>query len=314
MLENQISEQETAIGNPRKEERSLVMDAFKEACKNFAMGIPQFRAWRLQKPRTHSIHLAPEELVTRLENYAFFTLRNLRGIAGSVEHLNIIEIGPGDHLTSGLSLLAAGAASYTVIERFVGDFSSVEAKERYREIEKAWPDFFPETPWPDYLRAENFPEGYNERVKVWPIPIEEAEATADRQYDVVCSFQVGEHVSDIESFAQMNARLLAQGGVAVHRVDFGPHGCWSQYRDPLTFLRFPDWLWSMMGSNRGTPNRRRYHEFCAAWERAGLKVEVMGLEQWPETVVKQARLAKRFQGMPLDSLVIGTAIFICRKE
>ncbi|MBV9210518.1 MAG: methyltransferase domain-containing protein [Acidobacteria bacterium] len=310
-MENRISEQEAAIANPRKEERSLVMDALKEACKNFAMGVPQLRALRLKRPRAQGVYQAPEEMVERLETYAFYALRNLRGIVGSLENLNIIEIGPGDTLISGLSLLAAGAASYTVIERFAPDFSSAEAKERYREIEKAWPDFFPETPWPDYLKAENFPEGYPDRVKIWPIAIEEVKA--DRKYDVVCSYQVGEHVSDIEYFAQMNADLLAPGGVAVHRVDFGPHGCWSLYQDPLTFLRFPDWLWSMMGSNRGTPNRRRYHEFRAAWERAGLKVEVTGLELWPESVVRAARLGKRFKGMPLDSLVVGTAIFICRK-
>ncbi len=288
------------------------MDVLKEACKNFLMGIPQFRSWRLSRPRTHVVFTGQEELAERLERYAFYSLRRLREIVGNVENLSIVEVGPGDHMTSGLAMLAAGAASYTVIERFVGDFSSPDAKESYLEIEKAWPDFFPETPWPDYLKAENFPEGYEERVKVWPIPIEEV--TAERQYDVVCSLQVGEHVSDLESFAQMTARLMAPGGVAMHRVDFGPHGCWTFYRDPLTFLRFPNWLWSLMGSNRGTPNRHRYHEFRAALERAGLKVEVTGLELWSEEIVRQARLNKRFQGMPLDSLVIGTAIFICRKE
>lgn len=307
-----MSEPETVLSSPHKEERSIVRDVVTEACKNFAMGIPQFRSWRLQKPRAHNFFLRPEELVERLERYAFYVLRNLRSIVGSVENLDIIEIGPGDNLASGLALLAAGAASYTVIERFAPDFSSAEAKARYQEIEDSWSDFFPETPWPDYLKAADFPEGYPERVKIWPMAMEDVRA--ERQYDIVCSYQVGEHLSDIESFAQMNARLLVPGGVAVHRVDFGPHGCWSFYRDPLTFLRFPDWLWSMMGSNRGTPNRRRYHEFCAAWERAGLKVDVMGLELWSEDVVRSARLAKRFQGMPVDSLVIGTAIFICRKD
>ena len=311
MVQSQLEGNSVESPASQRREPSVVLDVLKESCKNFLMGIPQFRAWRLQRPRAHNFYLRPEEVRERLERYAFYVLRNLRSIVGSVENLNIVEVGPGDHMTSGLSLLAAGAASYTVIERFVGDFSSAEAKSRYLEIENAWPDFFPESPWPSYLKADNYPEDYAERVKVLPIPIEEV--GEERQYDVVCSYQVGEHVSDIESFAKMNAKLLAEGGVAVHRVDFGPHGCWSAYPDPLTFLRFPNWLWSLMGSNRGTPNRYRYHELREALEGAGLKVEVTGLELWPEEVVKRARLGKRFRGMPVDSLVIGTAIFICRK-
>jgi hypothetical protein len=286
----------------------LYLDVCKEVAKNTAMGFQKVRAWRLNRPRAFTAFTYQDE---ELERYAFLALRSLLGITGSVKNLNIVELGPGDFMTSGLSLLAAGAASYTVIDRFVGDYSKPEAKEWYKEVEKAWPRIFPEMPWPDYLNAENFPEGYTDRIQVLPIPIEEV--TAERLYDVVCSYQVGEHVSDINSFAEMNARLLVSGGVAVHRVDFGPHDCWFYYRDPLTFLRFPDWLWSLMGSNRGTPNRHRFHEFCAAFENAGLKVEVISRDLFPEGKVEYQRLAKKFRRMPQDSLATGTAIFVCRK-
>ncbi len=286
----------------------LYLDVCREVAKNTAMGSARVRAWRLNRPRAFTAFTHQDE---ELERYAFLALRSLLGITGSVKNLHIVELGPGDFMTSGLALLAAGAASYTVIDRFVGDYSKPEAKEWYREVEKAWPRIFPEMPWPDYLRAENFPEGYEDRVQVLPIPIEEV--TAERRYDVVCSYQVGEHVSDIDSFAEMNERLLNPGGVAVHRVDFGPHDCWFYYRDPLTFLRFPDWLWSLMGSNRGTPNRHRFHEFCAAFEKAGLKVEIVSRDLFPEGKIEHRKLAKRFRAMPQDSLAIGTAIFVCRK-
>lgn len=286
----------------------LCVDVCREVAKNTLMAFPQVRAWRLNRPRAFTAYAHSDE---DLERYAFLGLRIIQDVLGSVKDLHVVEIGPGDFMTSGLAFLAAGAASYTVVDRFVGDYSKPEAKEWYRGVEKAWPRLFPELPWPEYLKADDFPEAYADRVQVQPVPIEEA--VAARHYDVVCSFQVGEHVNSIEAFAKMNARLLAPGGAGVHRVDFGPHDCWTLYRDPLTFMRFPDWLWTLMGSNRGTPNRRRYHEFCEAWEKAGLKVEVIGRDLFAEGKVDYGRLHKNFRGMPLDSLATGTAIFICRK-
>jgi hypothetical protein len=286
----------------------LWVDVCQEVAKNTAMAFPQVRAWRMNRPRAFTLDT---DLDGKLERYAFYPLRQLQGILGNVKGLHIAEIGPGDFVTSGLALLAAGAASYTFIDRFVGDLSKPEAKTWYGWIHEAWPRFFPELKWPDYLKVEDFPEAYKDRVEVLPVSIEEIKA--ERLYDVVCSFQVGEHVEDIESFAQMNSEMLKPGGVAVHRVDFGPHDCWCYYRDPLTFLRFPHWLWRLMGSNRATANRRRYHEFCAAWEKAGLKVDVASRDYFQEDRIEYSRLNKMFRDMPLESLSTGTAIFVCRK-
>jgi len=110
----------------------------------------------------------------------------------------------------------------------------------------------------------------------------------------------------------MNALLLKPGGTAVHRVDFSPHGCWSAYPDPLTFLRFPDWLWNLMGAHRGIPNRHRHDEFCAAFEAAGLKVDATNLERYEPEQVDRARLVKRFQHAPQESLLVSAATYVCR--
>jgi hypothetical protein len=291
-------------------ERNLVLDVLTETAKNLAMSLRPVRSWRMSSgPRAGERFEGRDE---QLERYALQAVRSLTGILGSVGELDILELGPGDVLTSGLSLLAAGARSYTVIDRFIGDYQTPGAKDWYRGIRQAWPRMFPQHPWPEYLEADAFPGRYPERVEVLSGAVEEA--ATDRKYDVVCSYQVGEHVTDIESFAALNARLLKPDGTGVHRVDFSAHAIWALYEDPLTFLRFPEWLWSLMGSNRGLPNRRRYHEFCAAFERAGLKTKVTDLEFCSEESVRKARLAKRFQGMPYDSLRTGAAVFICSLE
>lgn len=287
---------------------TLVVDCAKEVAKNIGMGIGPVRDWRLRRPRAASqVFDTSDEF---LERYAFFQLRHLLSLLKSLEGLHIAEIGPGEFLTSGFAMLGAGAASYSAMDRFPGNYATPEAKKWYRAIQDAWPRFFPEQPWPEYLKAEDFPEAYGDRMTIETRPVEEIET--DRKFDVVCSYQVGEHVNDIEAFARMNARLLAPGGCAAHRVDFGPHDCWSFYPDRLTFLRFPDWLWRLMGSNRGTPNRRRHHEFNAAFAAAGLGVETSGLEYFRDDQFNQKRMAKRFRKMPYESLKIGTAIYLCR--
>ena len=290
------------------ETRSLLLDVLREIAKNIGMGIPAVRDWRLRKPRAGKFFSGSDEELVR---YAFYPVSNLLEVIGGVADLDVVEIGPGDFMTSGLSMLAAGAKSYTIIDRFPGNYQTPEAKVWYRGIKEAWPRFFSKFKWPEYLAVDDFPEAYSDRIDILTGTIEEAHA--EKLYDVVCSYQVGEHVTDIEAFARANAEFLKPKGTAVHRVDFGPHDCWSYYQDRLTFLRFPEWLWWLMGSNRATPNRQRYHQVHAALEKAGLKVEVIGLELFPEEMVASARLAKQFQGMPLDSLTVGTAIFVCRR-
>ncbi|MBV9123434.1 MAG: methyltransferase domain-containing protein [Planctomycetes bacterium] len=285
----------------------LFLDVCKEVTKNLAMGSSLARSWRLKRPRaSHPLSYRDEEL----ERFAFYQTRALLPLVGSLQGKHLLEIGPGDTLVSGLAFLAAGAASYTAVDRFPGDYQGPVAKSWYREVQQAWPRVFPELPWPADLQAEQFPEGYPDRVQWWPIPVEEVRT--ERRFDVICSFLVAELVSDIQGFAALNARLLAPGGLAVHRIDLGPHGCWDTYPDPLTFLRFLDWLWDLMGSNRGTPNRRRHHEYQAAFEAAGLQVEVPELERVPPDRVQFDRLARRFRDMPPASVRVKTAVYVCR--
>ena len=282
------------------------MDVLREVTKNAAMALPVVRAARLRRPRAGAQFTgAPEEL----ERYAFQSVRSLLGVVGTVCGLDIVEFGPGDSLTSGFSLLAAGARSYTVIDRFSGDYSAALSKDWYRGIQDHWVEHFPDISWPNSLDADTFPEEYTDVVHVMPLSIETAQPTGT--FDIVCSYQVGEHVDDVESFAHMTATLLRPGGVAVHRVDFGPHDCWVKYRDPLTFLRFPDWMWSLMGSNRGYPNRYRHGVVLEALEGADLRVDVQNTEVFGSTT-QSDRTSHQLRRTDPESTDIKTAAYVCR--
>ena len=207
-----------------------------------------------------------------------------------------------------MAMLAAGAESYTAIDRFAGDYSRLEGKDWYAGIQRAWPRFYPDLPWPVWLDADHFPMGYPHRVMTSAVRIESAADIGT--FDIVCSFQVGEHVSDVDEFAHSTAMLLKTGGVAVHRIDFGPHGAWRRYQDPLTFLRIPDPVWHAMGSARGAPNRHRAHEIKDAFLAAGLSVMSTEIERYPASITNLARLPSRYRQMPLESVLIKTLVLV----
>jgi SAM-dependent methyltransferase len=285
----------------------MTRDVAVDVAKNLAMAIPLVRKWRLSRSRTVATFDGSDR---KLERFAFDALDHLLRLHGPLSGLAIAEIGPGDFLTSGIAMLAAGAASYTAIERFVGDYRGAAAKEWYRGIERRWPAVYRDMPWPAGLSGASFPENCDGRVEVVDQPFETYRPV--RRFDVVCSFQVGEHLSDIEVFAQLHGRILAPSGLAVHRVDFAPHDRWEAYPDPLTFLRTPDWLWTCMGSHRGCPNRRRHHEFLQAFEAAGLTVVKAELQRFEPSRIERSKLSRRFREMPQDSLSVASAIYVCR--
>jgi len=283
----------------------LYKDFVAEVIKNAAMGNAAVRRLRSRRPRAGVVFTGRSE---EIERYAFGGLRLLQEFGVDINERSICEIGPGDYLTSGLSLLAAGASHYAVIDRFPGDYSGELAKRWYRGIYDGWSKAFPRSDWPDWLNVAGFPENLTDRVEIIRKPIEAIET--ENRFDIVCSFQVGEHVSDIDAFAAANVKLLKKpGGLALHRVDFGPHGPWGTYADPMTFLRFSDRTWTLTGSNRGVPNRRRHHEFLDAFHGAGLEVETVLFEKFDANRVDLSKLHSRFRSMPRESLMTQTAIY-----
>lgn len=288
---------------------NIAKDLAVQIAKNILMGSSAVRRWRLKRPKTATTYSNTDEFLT---NYAFGSLELILEHYGDLNGRSVCEIGPGDYLTSGLSILAAGASHYCVIDRFPGDYFGEAAKSWYREIEKNWHRFFPGLPWPKTLSAETFPENAKDKLELIGAALESA--TASQKYDLICSFQVAEHVTDIDAFAEIHNRVLNDAGVGLHRVDFGPHDCWFYYRDPGTFLQFSDSVWKLTGSNRGVPNRKRHHEFLAAFERAGLNVEILLLEHFDRSLMDTKKLNKKFLAMPLESVLTGTAIYRLSKK
>src|SRR5436189_3484146 len=122
-------------------------------------------------------------------------LEHTDGVKGK----SICEVGAGDFLTSGISMLAAGAERYAVIDRFPGDYSGATARKMYQTVFDNWNKHFPAIEWNSSIDPLGFPDDQPGRVQLIGEGIETARTR--EMFDLVCSFQVGEHDSDIHGFA-----------------------------------------------------------------------------------------------------------------
>ena len=168
---------------------------------------------------------------------------------GSFAGKVVAEIGPGDAIPLASYVLDEGAIRYIAIDRFMGAF------------------------------VEERPG-----IQIHRVSIEEG---ANVKADIIVSYNVLEHLSDLRTAFRNMERILNPRGVMAHRIDYGPHDVWTQHPDKFFFRTFPGWLWRIMGSNRGYPNRVRHTEVMRLLEEAGFKTT--------------ATVTGTFAGEPLDA-------------
>ncbi|MBK6590478.1 MAG: hypothetical protein IPG22_19520 [Acidobacteria bacterium] len=83
---------------------NIARDLVSQIAKNMLMASPTIQKWRLKRPRTA---IETENVDQFLKNNAFASLDLLRKYAGDLTGRSVCEIGAGDYLTSGLSILGS---------------------------------------------------------------------------------------------------------------------------------------------------------------------------------------------------------------
>lgn len=287
-----------------------------EAAKNLAMMVPPIRKWRLRSLR--SSRRFTEVTDADLSEYGFAALEMLlRYIPLSkISNATIVEIGPGDNVVTGIPLLALGASSYHAIDRFLGDVEGENARRLYARVTEELPKRFG-------LVKETvtdpccFPRALvGSRVFLHCKGIEEYKSfKLSGEADLVFSHGVGQSVASPECFAQACVDLLKPRAVAIHRIHFGPTGCWLRHKNPLTFLTVNPRLWKLTASHRGSSNRVRFDQFLSIFLKLGLDVTPYILERFSGEQVDEIRpfLADPFKATPRESLEVRDADFVCIK-
>jgi SAM-dependent methyltransferase len=123
-------------------------------------------------------------------------------------------------------------------------------------------------------------------------------ALSDGAIDFHTSNNVLEHIPPalLVRILQEGGRLLAEGGLFIHRVDYSDHFAQSDPRiSAINFLRFSDAAWSMYADNRYMyMNRLRHDDMCALFLHAGHRIVLT------EPLVHEGLLRMVLAGFPLD--------------
>jgi len=236
---------------------------YRECIANGMMGVPFIRNWRVRRGRTMSDN-TNDQVQNVLGQFDFF----IRSIGWeNVRDKTVIEIGPGDAIPHGLLFLGAGAKKYIAVDRFSGNVSSVSAEHLYRALIESAPKRLCQGWHERGLHPHQYPwlEAANSspRIKLVTKSIEEVDLEESEQADIIVSFNVIEHLSNVTQAFERMAKCLNPSGLMAHRVDYGPHGY--AWKNPLEFLTLSNTVWGLMGSNRGWPNRLRHSQDIAGF-------------------------------------------------
>lgn len=190
-------------------------------------------------------------------------------IEGWLKDKTLLEYGPGDVPAVALLMVAHGADKVWCVDRFeLVRLSPVNITVLRLLMERLSPDrrtraeaCFQQPGDPaSGLRPERI------AYRVSPSGLSGLSEAVDLAY----SRAVMEHVDDLDATYSDMCKALKADGLALHQVDLASHRMHRSNR--LDFLTDPPWLWSLMHSHKGAPNRWRLPHHLASAARAGLAV------------------------------------------
>lgn len=247
--------------------------------------------------------------------------KRLTGILGweyDFNGKNILEIGPGPDLGTGLLFKTLGAAHYTGVDRFelindndifydrllasLGDNQKAKISGTVGLIKEALKKNRKEILLPgfEYLN----------------VPVEEISEKLNLKYDLIFSNAVLEHVENPTQAFKAMFEALKTGGFIYHEIDFQTHTGCLRDRDPLNILRYGKKIYDIFKC-AGSPNRLRLDDYIKIAEEQGFKDVkhiITSKMRELETVKVKDGLAAEFTNYPLSTLSVLSAGLMAIKK
>lgn len=175
----------------------------------------------------------------------------------------VLELGPGDNLGVALKFISTGAVKVVCLDRFYSDRDNAQQLEIYKALLATFSEEERRLA-ESAIKFSNSSFEFDKRKieYISGVAVEEAQALfQEESFDLIVSRAVLEHVFNLDKAFLNMSIWLKVGGSLLHKVDLRPHSMFPRHPNPLTFLTVPDYLWPLMVSNTGQPNRKRVNYY-----------------------------------------------------
>jgi SAM-dependent methyltransferase len=187
-------------------------------------------------------------------------LPNTTSIQGSA----VMEIGCGDCLAAADMMLGLGARHVHLVEHQAMPITELHRKALQMSLAPDLPN-----------RAEILTPGSS-------LSLSPAKATLHigllenislpEPVDLIYSFDVLEHVEDLDAFFSCCQRSLKPGGLSLHKFDLSGHELFEDPIPPLDFQTYPSWLFQLMFPRYRRAVGNFADQFFEAMLRHGFKI------------------------------------------
>ncbi len=287
--------------------------------KNLVMSLFPRLVIRLRRPTGTGLAEKDTDLQTSLAYSRGVFKKYLRFLdagdtASFLEGKTIVEIGPGDTLTVALLFLAYGARRVVCIDRF----PLVQNLRKNSALAALLQEALPTEQRANLQKIVSFDGSgvmkWDAKRLTYLSSNKGSLSFNGESADLVVSNAALEHVRGLEGMFRAMNRTMRSGGMMVHAVDLGPHQLARE--NPLDFLLVPDWLWTLMTSHRGAPNRARKPEYEKLLKENAFEVAKMKVTEWfdPEDVHEIRRKSSALrEAFSEEDLSCRSLLFSARK-
>ena len=270
-----------------------------KAIKN-KLGIPG-------RPRSRVTHAGIEHAIKRYTRVCRTLLEHIpnpKDLEGAVAS----EIGCGDCYASADMMLGLGAkhvhlVEFQALELIEDDRQVLESIAANDDLPNQGELFEPGEPLQLNPHKVSYHRGLLENIRL------------PEKVDFLYSFDVLEHVEDLDGFFAYCGEVVRPGGTMVHKFDLTGHGLFEDPMPPLDFLTYPRWLFNIIFPKYMRAVGHFADEFLASMEKHGFTdLQVIPIrvaepdyldEIWPH-LMSRARLRDKEVVKLLDLVVVAT--------
>ena len=199
--------------------------------------------WRLKRllgipdrPCAHVLESGLDQAVERYHRICRTLLPHLA--SGLPKNFVAAEIGCGDCLPAADMMLGLGAQHVHLVEHQSMPLTPLHRQALNRTIS-------PDLPNRGCILSSDDPPRLNPARATLHVGLLE-NLSLPQPVDLVYSFDVLEHVEDLDAFFSCCRRSLKPGGLSLHKFDLSGHEFFEDPMPPLDFQTYPRWLYRLM--------------------------------------------------------------------